>query len=132
MIHHFHEYEEGFEALLEQVDEWPGNWLTVEYGQHPDSYIFRLSEAREVALQKQLEHLGLESIGASQEYVNNSFTAHMRVYDAVKQKGYVYFSHPSWQEVYDENLNKMDVYDRLVFRHIKGNWFLYLRGKEQE
>ena len=132
MIRHFYEHEEEFEMLLEQVDEWPGNWLTVEYAQHPDSYIPRLDEAREVALQEQLERLGLESIGASQEDMNDSFTAHMQVYGFGKQKGYAYLSNPNWQKVHDENLNKMDVYDRVVFRRIKGNWFLYLRGKERE
>ena len=132
MIRHFHEHEEEFEALLEQVDEWPDNTLNLDWEQRHSSYVPPLDDSRIEEMRNQFGRLGIIRISVEQRWINDALTVYINSYDSGEQKGYAYLADPNWQEVYDENLNRMDVYDKLVFRHIKDNWFLYLMGKQSE
>ena len=145
MVRHFHEHEKEFEALLEQVDDWPsGSWITPTNQRRFSTSVLLpsekkelnaqapLSEEQEAEIQVSLERLNLKYVSVGKSWMDEITEIRMNAYSEVEQKGYVYLYDPDWQKVYDKNLNKIDVYGRVVFRQIEGNWFLYLRGKEQE
>lgn len=130
---------------MEQVDEWPsGSWITPTNRRRFSIYVRSpeekkelnaqapLSEEQEAEIQATLERLGLRNISVGLPWMDEVTEIRMNAYSEVEQKGYVYLHNPDWQKVYDKNLNRINVYNRVVFRQIERNWFLYLKGEEQE
>lgn len=118
---------------MEQVDEWPDNTLNLDWEQRHSSYVPPLDDAQIREMREQFKRLGINRVSVDQRRMNDALTVYMNSYDSDKQKGYAYLADPIWRYVHNKNLNRMDTdHGRLVFRHIEGNWFLYLRGPESD
>ena len=137
MIRHFYEHEEEFKAIFEKVDEWPDNTLNLDWEQRHSSYVPALDETQIEEMRERFKRLGINRVSVDQKRINDALTVYINSYDSSynfgEQKGYAYLANPPRQMIYDENLNKMNVdHGKLVFRHVEGNWFLYLQGPESD
>ena len=151
MIAEFHKNEAEFTALFEQVKVWETrSWITPTNAPRLSAFVPPLSEAQAEDIQTQMADLGVYAINVEPElgYERNAFGLYMKTEDqydrngelrqidpSIRGKGYAYLEKPlpSASCVFDKNLNRIDLAatcSGLIYRHVEGNWYLFLKGSE--